>query len=224
MLEGRRRVSSVLVGGATLLALTALSARASAQESAKSRGPGFGERDSFVLSVERILGYQSQTVGQNCNSAGDCSDETLDSAGFHPLYWSGLGLHSVMSSGLTVGALIGYTYLSEESASSNSSGTKASLVFLRPRIGYAGSVQKGLGYWLRIGPTVLLSIDHKSSDTGDKFHDIFAAGGEAYAVIEAAPHVDVLLGPHVEIFIGSDTKSEKYSSVGLTLGLAGDFY
>ena len=204
MLVGKGRAA--LLGGVAIAAVMSTASRASAQEPA----PGFGRRDAFVFSVERIFGYQSQTFGS----------QTVDSTGYHPLYWSGLGFHGVMSSGLTVGALVGATFLSLKQADTNATAEKATLIWLRPRIGYAGTLQNHFGYWIRGGPTVLFSIDHESGDT----HDAFSFGGEAYAVFELAPHVDLMFGPHVEFKLAADEDDNKYASVGLTFGLMGEFY
>jgi hypothetical protein len=194
---------------ATLALLVSHASRASAQ-AAVSTQPGFGQHDSFVLSAERLLGYQSQTFG----------DSTIDSVGFYPVYWSGLGLHGVMSSGLTLGAVVGVTYLSFKSSDPNSTAFKESVFWLRPRIGYAGTLQKNVGFWARLGPTVFIANDHEHDET----NDALALGGEVYAVVTVAPHVGVLFGPHAEFNVTADHDSSEYSSVGMTLGLMGEFY
>lgn len=205
---GAARTIRALWGVTTLLVSLFCASNAGAQEPVP-KGSRFGERSSFVLSAERLAGYQSQEIGES----------SVDSIGFHPIYWSGLGLHGVMDSGLTLGTLLGVTYLSFSNEDDDES-SKATLIWLRPRIGYAGSLEKNFGYWARLGPTALLAIDH-DDDNGSQ---ALSAGLELYAVIMASPHVGFLVGPHVEIKLAADEDENKYGSVGFTLGLLGDIY
>jgi hypothetical protein len=210
----RGRLLSAATAVGALCAVLAWSPGVAAQEGrfGKMSERGFGNRDEFVFSVERIFGFQNQDFG---------GDESYDSLGMHPIYWGDLGFWGVWDTGLTFGGLVGITHFNFDLGDSNSS--EATLMLLRPRIGYAGSQNSVLGYWLRAGPTVLWVID----DDGDSQRAL-ALGGEAYAVFTPVPHVGILVGPHAEFHIkGGRTDSgsrPQYSSYGLTMGLMGEFW
>lgn len=182
---------------------------------AQTGGTEFGKRDEFVLSLERLLGFQSQEINQT----------SIDGFGFHPYLWGTVGLHSVQSSGLSLGALLGASYFRIP----NPDGEDQSSTFLqlRPRIGYAGWLQKSLGYWVRIGPSLVTVLDHDEGET----HYSFGVGGEAYVVIRLHEHVALLAGIHVdpsivgdEVDRGDETEETSFSTKGLTIGLMGEFF
>ena len=202
--------------GARLLATATAIAAASAvltfspPSRAQAADAGFGNRDAFVLSVERIAGFQSQDFGGNSGS--------IDTLGFQPLYWGGLGLFGVWETGLTLGALIGATRIDSEIFGDENE--TITLLQLRPRIGYAGTLQKNFGFWVRGGPTYIMAF---SDDEDEDASRILALGGELYAVITPVPHVGILFGPHAEFHV-TGTDDDEYSSYGLTLGLMGEFW
>lgn len=200
---------------ALLLALTGTTGAAHAQDTAA--GPGFGARDSFVLSVERIFGFQTQELGD-----GD-EDPTIDSVGLYPFLWGNVGLFGVEDGGLSYGTTIGVGHLTSPSIDNE---TTLTLVRVGPRIGYAGHVATTpwFGYWLRGGPSFLLAFIEDEDDDATSY--AIAATLEAYAVMTPVPHFGVLLGPHIDIHIHGDAEGEDfvYRSYGLTLGLMGEFW
>src|SRR4029079_975928 len=94
---------------------------------------GFGQRDSFVLSAEQLLGFQTQETKTEQDNGPDQST-SVDSVGMHPIFWESIGLFGMQSTGLTFGAVVGVSYLPAKSDSSDSA-VKLTLVRLRPRIG-----------------------------------------------------------------------------------------
>jgi hypothetical protein len=181
---------------------------AEAQEPQSQR---FGERDAFVFSVERILGFQQQDLGER----------TYDSMGLQPLYWGNVGLFGIWDSGLTFGATFGFTYLKSELFNDDDDGV--AIMRVGPRIGYAGSTTTaGVGYWLRGGPSGLFAISDNDSDYA------FAASIEAYAVFTPVPHLGILVGPHADFHLFGDEvdgeSESEFSSFGLTVGVMGVFW
>ena len=179
----------------------------------------FGERGAFVVSMERLLGFQNQQFAE--------SGSSWDSTGFHPFAWSGLGLFGMSASGLNFGALVGVTRLTLDTGDG---AFTSHLVQVRPRVGFAGTEKEGrFGYWVRLGPGALFTF---SSDDGgggsissdDKSSYAFSLGGEAYAVVFPAPHVGVMFGPHADFHVhGGGDGDPEYKSYGLTAGLMGEF-
>jgi hypothetical protein len=183
---------------------------AQAQDAAPAapQGAGFGERDAFLFSVERIFGFQSQ------KSCVDDSCQTLDSVGLHPFYWGHIGLFSQQTSGLNYGSLVGFTYLKDGFGDDD-----VAILRLGPRIGYAGSLQPALGYWLRGGPSLFAGF----SDGDDAFS--LAASFEAMAVVVPVPHFGLLFGPNVDIHLWGEQGDVDYqlSAIGFSAGLMGEF-
>ena len=200
---------------ALLLALTGTTGMARAQDAAP--GPGFGARDSFVLSFERVFGFQTQELGD-----GD-EDPTIDSVGLYPFLWGNVGFFGVEDGGLSYGTTVGVGHLSSPGFDDDATFT---LARLGPRIGYAGHVATTpwFGYWLRGGPSFLLAFLEQENENATSF--AIAATLEAYAVMTPVPHFGVMLGPHVDIHLYGDAEGEDfvYRSYGLTLGLMGEFW
>ncbi len=212
---GKRLLATAIAG----LAL-ALPAVASAQEAAPAESH-FGQRDSFVVSIERIFGFQGQKFGELNN----------DSIGFHPALWGNVGLFAMTQNGLNFGTTVGLSHTRDLTGDS-----KGSLTFVRlgPRIGYAGWMKQDFGYWLRGGPSALfafLNSETKDSagntDSSSSDAEYFQLSLEAYVVIMAADHVGILVGPHVDIHLfhtGDASDDAVFRSAGLTAGLMGDFF
>lgn len=218
---------------AVVAGLLGLPATALAQEAVPAESGGeFGERDSFVLGVERVFGFNSQEI-----SVGDAS-QTIDSTGLFPAYWGHIGLYSMTSSGLNYGALVG---VGHQRFSDDDDDTNTTFVRLGPRIGYAGSLRPGVGYWAKGGPSVIFGMtkDQEQDSTGvsqtvESTAYALAFSAELYAVIIPVPHVGFVFGPHMDINItgsisqdaGGQSQDEDYGygSLGLTAGIIGEFY
>jgi hypothetical protein len=203
-----RRGHSISMAGLAALALAvAWSTPSAAQEPADV---GFGSRDAFVFSAERVFGYQSQDVGET----------TIDSLGMYPTYWGNVGLFGVWASGLTFGSTFGFTYLDGSLFDDDESGI--GLLRVGPRIGYAGTTdRKAFGYWVRGGPSGLFTFSDEDSSYA------FAASIELYAVIMPVPHFGILVGPHADIHLFGEEEGDEeteYGSIGLTAGLMAEFW
>lgn len=188
----------------------------------------FGQRDELIVSIERLFGFQSVDYGGDGGS--------VDTTGFQPYWWAGLGVFSMSSSGLNFGALFGVTRIQLEDDDSSLTGN---IFQLRPRIGYGGTDKEGrFGYWVRLGPSAIVTFSESesTSSTGQTRSDsssgyALGVGGEAYAVFFPAPHVGVLLGPHADFHLygkddndDPDDRDPEYSAFGLTAGIMGEFY
>lgn len=202
---GSQKGIGALAGSAVALALGLSASPAAAQDSR------FGQRDEFIFSVERIFGFQNQKFDDDGGS--------YEATGFHPLYWAGLGLFSVSSSGLSFGALLGATRFEYDLGGSDEE-VSATVLQLRPRIGYGGTEKEGrFGYWVRVGPGALFAFSEDDSQQA------FSVGGEGYVVLFPAPHVGILVGPHADFHLaGSGDGDPYYRTYGLTAGIMGEFY
>lgn len=178
---------------------------ATAPAHAQASGAHFGERGAFLFTVERVFGFQNQQFSEDGGS--------IDSTGYQPFFWGGVGLFGMSASGLSFGALLGLIRWEDDD------GDAVSVVQARPRIGYGGTEQQGrFGYWVRGGPTLIYS--HRES-----FDALASAlGAEAYAVFFPARHVGILVGPHAEFNLAGTGDGDPYfKSVGLTAGILGEF-
>jgi hypothetical protein len=215
-------VATIAAGIATTPAARAQEAAAdTAGPAAAPAGGGFGVRDSFALSVERIFGFQQQELGP------DGAETEIDTVGLHPVLWGHLGLFKSLPGGLNYGAVLGVSHFRNlDDDETEPDGRTAFRV--GPRIGYAQPLQDSLGYWVRGGPSMLYLW--QEGDTTDSV--ALGASLEAYAVITPWEHVHVLFGPHLDLHIWGKGEEEpvsgedsfEYRSVGLTAGLMGEFW
>ncbi len=199
---------------ASSLAIAAL-VMAPTVASAQSESAGFGERDSFVLSVERAFGFVSQRFGQ------DDSDYTIESKGFFTPLWGEVGFFSA-AEGITWGALLGFTQLHLDGDEDDDDTV---LLRAKPRVGFTFSKDEKLAAWLRLGPSLLLVHSSEDGDD-DSTNYTFAASGEAYVAYTPVEHIGILAGPVVDVHVfgrDEDDDSISYSSFGLAAGMFGEF-
>lgn len=171
---------------------------------------GFGNRDSFVFSVENIFGFEHLELGQS----GSSDTTSIDSKVMDPFFWGNVGLFGMYDSGLTLGAVVGLTHEFQK-------GDDFTILRLKPRVGYAGSATQYFGYWIRGGPSLYTSV------SGDSTVNVFSFGAEAYGVITPVPHLGILVGPNADISIyGHDNQGNKWklTEYGLECGLMGEFW
>ena len=186
--------------------------------SAQPDPAGFGERDSFVLSVERAFGFVSQRLGD------EDADYTIESKGFFTPLWGEVGFFSA-SDGITWGALVGFTQLHLDGDEDDDDDSNLVILRAKPRVGFTFSKDEKLAAWLRLGPSLLLM--HSSGDDGDDSTNYtFAASGEAYVVYTPVEHIGIVAGPVVDVHLfgrDDDDDSISYSSFGLAAGMFGEF-
>jgi hypothetical protein len=206
-------------------AIAALSAPAHAQEAtANQEARGFGERGSVLLSVENIFGVLDQTYTAPNNSA-----QSLNDNGFFPqgLVGTKLGINGLLSSGITLGGIVGFW--SESSTNQNNNGS-FTVFNIGPRVGWAGCLKKykALGFWGRVGPTFqYLNISAGGNNGADAW--ALDLSFEAFLVWSPVDHFGLLAGPTVDIgMTGHESVNNAppnaptdfgYHAVGMSFGL-----
>ena len=173
---------------------------------------GFGERDSFVLSLERSFGFVDQTIGDDDN------DTTISSHGTFTPLWGDIGLFGV-SDNMTFGTVLGLTNLHSDD------GDDDSIFRLKPRLGFTTAKDECLAAWLRFGPSMFL-IHSVPEDQDSSTTHMWAASGEVYGVYTPVEHIGILGGLIVDFNLyGKDEDDEDtgYSSFGMTAGIFGEF-
>lgn len=197
------------------LGLTAIAFAIASPALAQSESPpapaksveGFGKRGTFVFDLTHLLGYTTDKIG----------DASLDGRGFFPnAFGPQLGFHGINDGGLTYGAEVGLWRVS----GSGSGDKSIYLMNIGPRLGYAGSFEPKVGYWIRGGPTMLLAAP--SSGDASYYFDLSI---EAFGVFTPTEHFGVMFGPYYDVGVlgKSGSRDEKYSSFGFSVGLLADF-
>lgn len=190
---------------------------------------GFGERGSFLLGLENVFGVLDQTyTGANGSSSTSVNDN-----GFFPQYLVGtrLSAHGLMSSGLTLGGIVGVWGLS---GTGQSNGSSITAFNVGPRIGWAGCFKKvkSIGFWGRTGPTFQYATISESitvngvpqqSSSIDSW--AFDWSFEAFLVWSPVEHFGLLAGPTVDLGLaghqsqGNQSSDWGWHSIGMSHGL-----
>jgi hypothetical protein len=171
----------------------------------ESSGPnelGFGKRASFLFTLDNALGVSS-------DRANDGPAATYLGA-FPGIFGPRIGLHGASAAGITGGANVGLTYRS-------AGGDGIVLLSVAPRIGYATSVSPTVGFWLRGGP----QFHFIGGSGGGSSTSMVGVGGEAFVVLTPVDHFGLMIGPTAEATL-SGTRDDKYTSIGLAVGLVSD--
>ena len=228
-------VSKRLGATALLLAILSIAGRAGAQDDAQDderiwrSEKGFGKRGSVLFSIENIFGFMDQTYasyGGNNNSNTDFNHK-----GFFPpgLVGTRLGVHALMSSGLTLGSILGFWTEGASSAGSNGT-TTITVLQVGPRIGYAVSFPKTtkIGFWGRGGPTfqyadVGFSSGGQNSSSNSSNLWSFDLSFEAFLVWTPVEHFGLLFGPSIDVGLTGEQSSSgsSGSNNGSNVGNAG---
>jgi hypothetical protein len=178
---------------------------------------GFGQRSSFVFSVQDVFGFVSeettsqQTVSENRTSS-------LDTKGFFPVaYGPRLGFDGIAKSGLSYG-----TRFTGWRAANPNADDAGSMLFLElgPRLGWATASNETIGFWLRGGPLFLFLA---GSDTSKIAID---ATIEGFLVVTPVDHFGLLFGPSIDIPIYGSSSKGSNQTVGrksVLFGLFTDF-
>ncbi len=189
---------------------------------------GFGERGSFLLGLENVFGVLDQTY----TGAGGSSPTSVNDNGFFPQYLVGtrLSLHGLMSSGLTLGGIVGVWGVSGTGPSNGS----VTAFNVGPRIGWAGCFKKvkQLGFWGRTGPTFQyvtisesLTVNGQPVSTPSIDSWAFDWSFEAFLVWSPVDHFGLLAGPSVDVGLaghqsqGNQSSDWGYHSIGMSFGL-----
>ncbi len=227
MAAGERR-SARLAAAAAVAACAWLLATPASAQTLNPYGPraerGFGHRDAFAFTLEQVFGFEHLELGSE-DSNGNSHTQSYDTKPMGALYWGDVGLFSVSQNGLTLGTLLGFTHVFVPSGSDSAVGNgseDATIIRLKPRIGYAGAATPSFGYWLRGGPSFFTAFSGSDNQVYS-----FAAGAEAYVVITPYPHFSVLLGPNFDINIfgrDHDGNPAKVTQYGMSVGLMGELW
>jgi hypothetical protein len=176
---------------------------------AASSGPsGFGDGGQFILSVERLFGYNwdHQSLG---NATGTSQTYSVlgnaGGAGAYPYDWPRLGFDYFVTKSISAGAAVAFT----RSTSGNSS-TNAFQV--APRVGYGMMVGPILAVWPRAGVTYVSATNLSYG----------AISLDLAAVIIASQHLVITVAPVINIGIFGSTggTSDKFTTLGAEFGLA----
>jgi len=201
---------------ATTTATCALLALAPASVRAQDApGEGFGKRDSLAFTVENLLGFVSN-LGR-VRRRSPVVRYPRDAASL----LGDLGLFSMSPTGFNWGALVGV------GAPRISDSGDATVLRLRPRVGWAVSKNDKVGFWLRGGPSLLMFRATGDEDSSSSSQAMLALGAEAYAVFTLVEHVGILVGPHADIhLLGSASEGDdpSFSTFGVSLGLLGEIW
>jgi hypothetical protein len=216
----RRRVAIVLAGSLATIAGTDVASAADEPAGAVAAAPGFGKRETVILSIENVFGIMSEEIYES----GKNGSLSTDSKGFLVSGNFGLraGVHGVLGSGITLGTGLGFEAFKNTERDSSST---VSLYRIAPRVGYAGSIDSKLGFWLRTGPTI--SILKESSETltfWDWSIDVFG-------VWTPVEHFGLLVGPTFDIAFAGNASPDngpsdsdiRYKSFGFFIGMFADF-
>jgi len=186
---------------------------AEAAPTTSSSGPtGFGDGGQFVLSAERLFGYNwdHESVGTRTVTSNTYS--LLGSpigVGSYPYDWPRLGFDYFVTKSISAGAALAFARATAGSNSFNA-------FQVAPRLGYGMMVGPWLGVWPRAGVTYV-SLTNQS---------YLALTIDLAAVIVVAQHLALTFAPVANIALTGTSKStgvsisDKLTTLGVELGLA----
>lgn len=229
--NGRVGKLPAALGMAAMVVALAFASPARAQDGAAPAAPGdegargFGERGSVLFGVENVFGVLDQTY-----TGANNSNTSLNDNGFFPQGFVGtkLSIHALLSSGLTLGGIVGVW----NESSTNQNGGSFTAFNVGPRIGWAACLKKvkSLGFWGRVGPTFQY-VNFSSGGNGNNGADAWALdlSFEAFIVWSPVEHFGLLAGPNVDVGLtghesvnGAPPNTPTdfgYHAVGMSLGL-----
>jgi hypothetical protein len=174
-----------------------------------SSGPtAFGDGGQFVLSAERLFGYNwdHESVGpQTITSSTYTLLGNPAGAGNYPYDWPRLGFDYFVTKSISAGAAVAFARSTVGSNSTN--------VFqVAPRIGYGMMIGPWLGVWPRAGVTYVNS-------TGQNYLGLTI---DLAAVISVAQHLAITFAPVANIGLSGSkgSVSDKLTTLGAEFGLA----
>jgi hypothetical protein len=186
---------------------------AAAPAAAEQSGPsGFGDAGQFVLSIERLFGYNWDHVSSGNASASSNTYSVLGNAfgvGAYPYDWPRLGFDYFVTKSISGGAALAFSRTSGNGGSVNA-------FEVAPRIGYGMQLGPAFAVWPRVGLTY---INSTSVSYGAITLDLAA-------VILTSQHLVVTFAPVANIGIfgssgsGATQVAIKYTTLGAEVGLA----
>jgi len=179
---------------------------AEAASAPSSSGPtAFGDGGQFVLSAERLFGYNwdHPSVGSSTNTVSILGNGY--GVATYPYDWPRLGFDYFLTKSISAGAALAFSRVT-------GSGDSLNAFEVAPRLGYGMMVGPWLAVWPRIGVTYV-----KSTDLSYMGLTIDLA-----AVIMVAPHLAITFAPVANIGLTGKAGSSdrKYTTLGAEFGLA----
>jgi hypothetical protein len=209
---------------------------------AKAEGPPseatFGDRGHFVLSGERLFGYNHVTRTDNgggfittiSNSSISVLGASRDDVVLLSAYtFPRIGFDTFVAPSVSVGGSITYyrsSHAETDNVNANTFKIGFSELLIAPRLGIAVRVAPSIWIWPRAGITYARLWQDDGSTTGTE--DLFAATLDVPVVLALAPHVLASVAPTVDIGLsgrnhpndGFTPPSDiKESDIGLQAGL-----
>src|SRR3954465_5141945 len=179
---------------------------AEAASAPSSSGPtAFGDGGQFVLSAERLFGYNwdHPSVGSSTNTVSILGNGY--GVATYPYDWPRLGFDYFLTKSISAGAALAFSRVT-------GSGDSLHAFEVAPRLVCGMMVGPWLAVWPRIGVTYV-----KSTDLSDMGLAIDLA-----AVIMVAPHLAITFAPVANIGLTGKAGSSdrKYTTLGAEFGLA----
>ncbi|HVV49693.1 MAG TPA: hypothetical protein VHO06_08545 [Polyangia bacterium] len=181
---------------------------------AASTGPaGFGDGGQFVISAERLFGYNwaHPSSGSNANAISVLGN-AFGVAGY-PYDWPRLGFDYFLTKSVSGGIALAVSRLT---AGGGPNGSSLNAFEVNPRLGYGMMVGPWLGVWPRAGVTYVNSTNLS----------YLGLTLDLQAVAVVAQHLAFTLAPVANIGLsgsGSGGSSQKFTTLGLEFGLSMPF-
>jgi hypothetical protein len=219
MLQGTLSLAVVLSVAAEARAQNLETPGAAAAEPAPTTSPasaspaGFGDGGQFVLSAERLFGYNWDHFS-NVSAGNPSSSSTYSllgnpfGAGSYPYDWPRIGFDYFVTKSVSAGAALAFSRYTIGNSATNA-------FEVAPRIGYGKMVGPWLAVWPRVGVTYV-------SATNLNYLGLTI---DLAAVIVVAPHLAITFAPVANIGLSGKTGNvnQKYTTLGAEFGLAVPF-
>src|SRR4051794_4264326 len=179
---------------------------AEAAAAPSSSGPNaFGDSGQFVLSAERLFGYNwdHPSVGNSTNTVSILGSPY--GAAAVPYDWPRLGFDYFLTKSISAGAALAFSRIT-------GTGNSANAFEVAPRLGYGMMVGPWLAVWPRVGVTYVKATDQS----------YLGLTIDLAAVIVVAPHLALTFAPVANVGLTGKLRAAdlKYTTLGVEFGLA----
>lgn len=171
-----------------------------------SSGPtAFGDGGQFVLSAERLFGYNwdHPSVGNSINTISILGNAY--GVATYPYDWPRLGFDYFLTKSISAGAALAFSRVTGNGDSLNA-------FEIAPRLGYGMMVGPWLAVWPRLGVTYI-------NATGQSYLGLTI---DLAAVIVVASHLAITFAPVANVGLTGKAGNNdvKYTTLGVEFGLA----
>ncbi len=182
---------------------------AEAAAAPSSSGPTtFGDGGQFVLSAERLFGYNwdHPSPGSSTNSVSILGNGY--GVATYPYDWPRLGFDYFLTKSVSAGAALAFSRVT-------GSGDSLNAFEVAPRLGYGMMVGPWLAVWPRIGVTYI-------NATGQSYMGLTI---DLAAVIMVASHLGITFAPVANVGLTGKqgSRDQKYTTLGAEFGLTVPF-